>query len=644
MCGIFGIMTYGVEDKYRQSQEIATRVIGTEILQLLEDRGKDATGVATLFEDCSYMGLKMGVSATEFLSRFGNTEKDYEGWLNKMRLKNSPAKMFIGHCRKSSVGNSIDNSNNHPIHIHNKLIGVHNGTLKNHEAIFHNLKCERDGTVDSEGIFRLLYHFLNEGNDPFTKEAILETCKRIHGTYAVITINSINPNQLAVFRDGRPLTFVLIKKLNLLIIASEEKYLKHAIFKYNKLAALYKLKDDFIRLTKNDIEFKNLTDDSLNIFDNRIKITTDTKIIDLINEEKIPRQNKTWKNKIITKVENNKLLEIINSDKKENSVTLIDNAINIHEKNTTKYIKSLIVDENNSCLLWSTKFDKLDLKKDDKIINDLGNIEIDTINNRVYEIKNLTTILLIKYSTIENNNTKSNVNINTINNNIQKKSVALVEVSNLNLLTETKEIPIYINNQLYNKNNTKKVNKTVVIKNAKFNKKVDTDFNIDYDIDPIELSKSFSKYNMKRYIDDKEAMESIDIVDEHIIKAMPFYSLCNRIKRFAFKDAFKDGYKQRMKDENKSNKNTKQLQIKKDKAEKKIRVLKTLSIVLSKILFNCTTYNIFDVQEDIKDTIKLNQEIDSKTLKSIYSDGDLKDSKNGIINKITKLLEINYNK
>ena len=146
-----------------------------------------------------------------------------------------------------------------------------------------------------------------------------------------------------------------------------------------------------------------------------------------------------------------------------------------------------------------------------------------------------------------------------------------------------------------------------------------------------------SKYKMKRYSTDSEAMEAIDIVDKSIIKAMPFYSLCNRIKRFAFKDGFYNGYTTRIKEED-LGKDTTKLKVKKDKAEKKIRVLKTLSKVLSKVLYSCTTYNIFDIQSDLKDIVRDKQEIDSKTLKSIYSEQDLKDF--SAISRVTTLLEL----
>ncbi|MBL0687592.1 MAG: hypothetical protein JJV94_07190 [Sulfurospirillum sp.] len=66
--------------------------------------------------------------------------------------------------------------------------------------------------------------------------------------------------------------------------------------------------------------------------------------------------------------------------------------------------------------------------------------------------------------------------------------------------------------------------------------------------------------------------------------------------------------------------------------------MKTLSKVLSKVLYSCKTYNIFDIQTDLKDVIKDKQEIDSVTLKSVYSEQDLKDF--SAINRVTTLLEL----
>ena len=83
MCGIVGTLAYGdFEDKKMEKiRQEAMIFLSTELLQLTQPRGKDATGIATLFENCDYMGLKMGVAALDFISRFGEKETDFEGFI-----------------------------------------------------------------------------------------------------------------------------------------------------------------------------------------------------------------------------------------------------------------------------------------------------------------------------------------------------------------------------------------------------------------------------------------------------------------------------------------------------------------------------------------------------------------------------------
>ena len=301
MCGIVGILAHGEfetkkEERIRQEAMI---FLTTELLQLTQARGKDATGIATLFDDGDYMGLKMGVSATEFVTRFGEKETDYEGYLNvwRRKAKTKASRIVIGHCRKPSTtigAGTEDNNNNHPIKV-GDIVGVHNGTLTNHDKIFENLKCGRDSKVDSEAIFRLIDHLTNKGTEPFTTEMIQEVCRRLNGNYSCLAFNGNNPYQLAGFRDGRPMVFGLIKPLKLFLIASEQDYLKIAISRYNKMAFLYQLgSNKFPGLRKGDIEFATTADDSLFLFDTTQDITTESKIIDLHVTEKVPRNNKLW--------------------------------------------------------------------------------------------------------------------------------------------------------------------------------------------------------------------------------------------------------------------------------------------------------------------------------------------------------------
>ena len=222
MCGIVGAFTFDAFEKKSEekARTEANIFITTQLLQETVDRGKDATGISLLWADGNYTGLKMGIPSPDFIARFGTTEKDFEGILKLWREYPKLMKIFIGHCRKSSVGNSYDNKNNHPIQI-GDIIMCHNGTLTNHEKIFDKLKCNRTGDVDSEAIGRLLHHYTNGGVEPFTVEMIKETSRRLHGSYSVLAMSGNNPFQVAQFRDGRPAEMVLVRPLKMVFVASE---------------------------------------------------------------------------------------------------------------------------------------------------------------------------------------------------------------------------------------------------------------------------------------------------------------------------------------------------------------------------------------------------------------------------------------
>lgn len=299
MCGIVGCLAYGEfadknQEKVRQEAMI---FFTTELLQLTQPRGKDATGIAVMFANCDYMGLKMGIPATDFISRYGNEREDYEGFLTVWRKKTTPAKIVLGHCRKPSTGGKAgaeDNMNNHPIKI-GEIVGVHNGTLTNEEKIFERLGGQRDGKVDSEAIFRLIHKITNEGAEPFSMAAVQELTKRLHGTFSCLAFNGNNPYQAIGFLDGRPMVFALIRPLKLLLIASDMDYLKHAMWRYNKLARLYvgaALK--FPPLRQGDLDTKTAPAMTNYMFDLRIDVGADTRLENVMEETKIVTADKIW--------------------------------------------------------------------------------------------------------------------------------------------------------------------------------------------------------------------------------------------------------------------------------------------------------------------------------------------------------------
>ncbi len=292
MCGIVGVFLFNnLKEKAEKLRTEGALFIFTELLQTTSARGEDATGVTTLFENGDYMVQKMGIASPDFISRFGNKASDFEGYLNLCRKNDNRVKALIGHCRKSSVGNTIDNENNHPIKT-GEIIGIHNGTLKNHNKIFKKLDCKRDGVVDSEAIFRLLQHFTDNCKEPFTLDMLEETTRRLDGSYSCIAYNANNPYQIGIFRDARPMEFALIKSLNIMLIASEKKFIDRSIYDYNKQVKLYKTGAPLIRAK--DISFAVLPNNNVGLIDLTQHIGKNTKLADIVLRKDTFKSVKLW--------------------------------------------------------------------------------------------------------------------------------------------------------------------------------------------------------------------------------------------------------------------------------------------------------------------------------------------------------------
>lgn len=298
MCGIIGIFTVGRFDETREARTVQTEasiLLLNTLLKQTRSRGEDATGVAALLDDGQYTALKMGIDACEFVTRFGDTEKHWDGFLNLLRGFKTPVRSIIGHCRKSSVGNAADNTNNHPIRVED-IFGVHNGTLKNQDVIFNKLKCARDGEVDSEAIFRLFSHYTKNGKLPLTPEIMADTALRLEGGFTTLMFMGNNPFQIGMLRDGRTAEIALIKNLGLAIVTSERKFMETAFYEYNQAVRLYNLKHDLPIITQGDVEFKMVEDCKSVIFDLTYTVDADTKIEDIALISPIERSllKKVW--------------------------------------------------------------------------------------------------------------------------------------------------------------------------------------------------------------------------------------------------------------------------------------------------------------------------------------------------------------
>jgi len=294
MCGIIGMFAFnnGSTAKENKARRESMLYLFTEVLERTRTRGPDATGVSALFSDGDCIIQKGNVKSPEFISNFGGGDDDYEGFINTVRTDKANLQMLVGHCRKSSIGNTWGNENNHPIKA-GEIVGVHNGTLKNHEVIFNKLDCERDGEVDSEAIMRLLQYLTNDCADPFTLDTLWETYRRLEGAYTFISFNANNPYQAALMRKDRPMELAIIRSLKLLVVVSEKVFLEEALFDYNKHAMLYGGKFEIIK--DDDVDFMTLPLDNVAVIDLTREFEEGTKIPDLLDKVDAFKSNKIWR-------------------------------------------------------------------------------------------------------------------------------------------------------------------------------------------------------------------------------------------------------------------------------------------------------------------------------------------------------------
>ena len=241
MCGIVGVVQYKSEVS-REIRQRALKILFSDTMLKTETRGEDATGLYQVHTNGDWTMTKKGLKVSEWLFQNANESGDqfvYSDFMDSWLQHPEELTSLVGHCRKATVGSrGKDNEDNHPFAVQvdkdNAILGIHNGTLDNHEVIFDKLPkmLKRQGKVDSESIFHLMFHLSEHGTKPWTGEMIKVLGRRIQGAYACIVVNSKFPSRVATFRDGRPMEFFLISPLNIVLICSEKKFAEAALDKY----------------------------------------------------------------------------------------------------------------------------------------------------------------------------------------------------------------------------------------------------------------------------------------------------------------------------------------------------------------------------------------------------------------------------
>lgn len=176
MCGVFGFVTKnGRGPDLGRLRQLAVQT---------QQRGTHAFGLAWVNEDGIDMFKRPGPATANL--------RDIDACQG--------ARALIGHCRWATHGESSDNRNNHP---HRAGAGwlVHNGVVRNHEALIRKFKLHPQTKCDSEVLGLLVSKFPGK-----IGMRAARSFKMAEGPLVVLGLWQ-NPTRLLVVRNGNPLSF-----------------------------------------------------------------------------------------------------------------------------------------------------------------------------------------------------------------------------------------------------------------------------------------------------------------------------------------------------------------------------------------------------------------------------------------------------
>src|ERR1700744_5348860 len=186
MCGIVGYV--GRRD--------CTPVL-VEGLPRLEYRGYDSAGVAVVHRG--------RLQVTKTVGRVQDLR-------NKLEAKQTKATVGIGHTRWATHGEPND-TNAHPhTDAQHRVAVVHNGIIENAEALRAQLPADGVRFVtdtDTECLAHMIAAELAANEDQTLEEAVIATLRGVEGTYGLVVLDTKNPEQLVVARNGSPIVLGL---------------------------------------------------------------------------------------------------------------------------------------------------------------------------------------------------------------------------------------------------------------------------------------------------------------------------------------------------------------------------------------------------------------------------------------------------
>ena len=199
MCGIIGFV--GADDAVNYL---------TDGLTILENRGYDSTGIATLARDGSIVVSKFASNDTD----------DAIVTLKTAAGRHVGHTVGIGHTRWATHGGKTD-ANAHPHTDHKQRVAVvHNGVIENSHALRAELVARGiafTSETDTEVIPQMIGYYLDEGFPSSTQSK--KTLARLEGTWGLGIIATALPDTVIAVRNGSPLVIGIAQ--NAMFLASE---------------------------------------------------------------------------------------------------------------------------------------------------------------------------------------------------------------------------------------------------------------------------------------------------------------------------------------------------------------------------------------------------------------------------------------
>ncbi len=177
MCGIVG---------YTGKHSVTDQLLDS--LELLEYRGYDSAGLATLNGDTGKVKLRKCAGRVSDLRKLCQNDKKL-------------STCGIGHTRWATHG-GVSDENAHPHRIGDVLL-VHNGIIENYEELIDHFMLHKElkSQTDTEVVAAVLNRFYQ--GDPH--DAIRKTVKYLKGTFALVILFVDHPDVIYAIRNVSPI-------------------------------------------------------------------------------------------------------------------------------------------------------------------------------------------------------------------------------------------------------------------------------------------------------------------------------------------------------------------------------------------------------------------------------------------------------